>query len=293
MRRLLFQVQMKKNRLRWKNQKKRLSLKLGRISEISFLERILEKILPSKSFMDKLSQVIHKLGNQSENLENAISKLKQRDQEILQRCVGAQATKDTSHAKIYANECVEIRKMLKLSISSQLALEKAIIRLERVAEFRDFIINLNPVTGILKEIENGISDFIPEVANGIEDVNSTLNSLSSEVSVPSVNVEDITSNEEAKKVLEESNILAEQRMKEQFPELPDFLAISKESKILEPVALTEGGQEVSLHERVYEYLKKRNGDLNIAQCASELGISPEDVKKEIDHLREEGKIAIK
>jgi myo-inositol-1-phosphate synthase len=183
--------------------------------------------------------------------------------------------------------------MVKLAISSQLSLEKVVIRLQRISEFKDVLTNLNPVMSILKETENRISDFVPEVASGIEDVNSVLNELSTEAAVPSVrNIEEVAANQEAKKVLEESNILAEQRIKEQFPDIPDFPTFSKESNKPEPVALTTDGEALPLHERVYDYLKERKGDLSITECASWLEITPEDVKRAIDYLKKEGKVII-
>jgi len=183
--------------------------------------------------------------------------------------------------------------MVKLAISSQLSLEKVVIRLQRISEFKDVLTNLNPVMNILKETENRISDFVPEVASGIEDVNSVLNELSTEAAVPSVrNVEEVAANQEAKKVLEESNILAEQRIKEQFPDIPDFPTFSEESNKPEPVALTTNGEALPLHERVYDYLKERKGDLSITECASWLEITPEDVKRAIDYLKKEGKVII-
>jgi Mn-dependent DtxR family transcriptional regulator len=37
---------------------------------------------------------------------------------------------------------------------------------------------------------------------------------------------------------------------------------------------------------VYDYLKKRNGNLSIAECASELGVTPKDVEQTILQLRD-------
>jgi len=240
-----------------------------------------------------LFQVIYRLNGQLEDLESTISKLRERDQEIFQKCIGAQVTKDIPHAIVYANECVEIRKVVKLAISSQIALERATIRLQRIAEFKDVMAYLVPVMGILNETENRISDFVPEVATGIGEVNSMLNELSSQVEIPSSkNSEETTPNEEVKKVLEESNVLAEQKLKEQFPELPELEALSKRTSEPEPVALTNEGEEVALHELVYSHLKERDGDLSISQCAYLLGVSQEHVRKAIEHLEKTGRVVI-
>ena len=98
--------------------------------------------------------------------------------------------------------------------------------------------------------------------------------------------------EEAKKVLDESSLLAEQRLKEQFPELPELNNSSKESTEHERVALTTGGEEIALHEQLYSYLKERDGKLSISQCSSLLEVNPEDIKKAIKYLEKTGKVVI-
>jgi response regulator of citrate/malate metabolism len=181
--------------------------------------------------------------------------------------------------------------MVKLAIISQLSLEKAIIRLQRITEFKDVLRDLSPVISILNETQSRISDFVPEVATGIGEANTMLNELSSEVTVPnSKNFETTKANEEVEKVLEESSILAEQRLKDQFPELPKIFSYSDVE--LPPVALTEDGGGVPIFKQVYSFLKQKNGRLSISEIASKLEIPPEDVRKAIDYLEKEGKIFV-
>lgn len=181
--------------------------------------------------------------------------------------------------------------MVKLGITSQLALEKAIIRLQRIAEFKDVLRNLNPVISILNETQNRLSDFAPEVATGIGEANTMLNELSSNVTVPNPrNLETTKSNEEMKKILEESSLLAEQRLKDQFPELPEIL--SSDNLKSPPVALTADGEEVPISEQVFSYVKQKDGRLCVSEIASKLEIPPKDVRKAIEYLEKEGKIIV-
>lgn len=181
--------------------------------------------------------------------------------------------------------------MVKLGITSQLALEKAIIRLQRIAEFKDVLGNLNPVISILNETQNRLSDFVPEVATGIGEANTMLNEISSNVTVPnSKNLETAKSNEEVNKILEESSLLAEQRLKDQFPELPEIF--SSDTLKSPPVALTADGEEVPIFDQVFSYLKKKDGRLSISEIATRLEIPPKDVKKAIEFLEKEGKIIV-
>ena len=101
------------------------------------------------------------------------SRLQQRDRDLFQRCAGAQVSKDLGHAKIYANECAEIRKIAKVVLGSQLALEKVILRLETVEEFGSIMSQMAPVMSIVRETKAKIAGVVPQVANELDEVNTS------------------------------------------------------------------------------------------------------------------------
>ena len=124
---------------------------------------------------------------------------------MFQRCIGAQLSKDTAHAALYANECAEIRKMAHITMSSELALERVILRLQTVEEFGDVMAQLAPVIGVVRETRGRIAGVIPEVAGELGEVNSMLSDMSLETGeVQDQDIEMAASNSEARKVLEES-----------------------------------------------------------------------------------------
>src|SRR5690349_9114677 len=176
------------------------------------------------------------------------SRLQQRDKEMFQRCIGAELSKDPAHAALYANECAEIRKMAHLTLSSELALERVILRIQTVEEFGDIMAQIAPVIGVVRETRGRIAGVIPEVANELgEDQGFDMSASSSE----------------ARKVLEESSAIASQQMKERFPELPmpetrqaipEAATRAPEQKI--PIAITtSGSEEASLEDRLLNYIK--------------------------------------
>jgi len=99
------------------------------------------------------------------------------------------------------------------------------------------------------------------------------------------------SNEEARKVLHESSIIAEQKIKEQFPELPSIEIPAKTAES-ERIAVTESGETVPFEDHIYEYIKSHDGNLSLSQCALDLGTSTDNVRKAVEKLKEQGKIVI-
>ncbi len=231
-------------------------------------------------------------------------RLQQRDKEMFQRCIGAQLSKDSAHAALYANECAEIRKMAHLTLSSELALERVILRMQTIEEFGDIMAQIAPVIGVVRETRGRIAGVIPEVASELGEVNNMLSDMSLETGEVQEQDFDLTaSTAEAKKVLEESSAIASQEMKERFPELPipdprqpapD--ARSKEPEMKVPVAVTTGGleevSEVPLEDRLLDYIKSHNGELSINSCSSELAVPTQDIRRSLQRLKDDGKIVM-
>src|SRR3989442_5047918 len=112
--------------------------------------------------------------------------------------------------------------MAHLTLSSELALERVILRMQTVEEFGDIMAQIAPVIGVVRETRGRIAGVIPEVANELGEVNNMLSDMSMETGqVGEDQAFDMSaSSTEARKVLEESSAIAFQQMKERFPELP-------------------------------------------------------------------------
>jgi division protein CdvB (Snf7/Vps24/ESCRT-III family) len=258
----------------------------------SIIKKFEDKLHPT-TLKERVEQASFRLHAQQEKLDHMYSRLRQRDTELFQRCVGAQLSNDPAHAKIYANECAEIRKIAKVVLGSQLALEKVVLRLETVEEFGTIMAQMAPVMGIVKETKSKIAGIVPQVANELESVNEMLGDLSNETGeVTATEVPIEASDEEAKKVLAETSEIAEEKLRDHFPVLPTIESrLDYARPTLEPAsnaAEFDGGIE----ERIIDYVRKHDGELSIQTCANDLGRSPEDVKVALQKLRETGKVVI-
>lgn len=259
----------------------------------SIIRRFEDKLHPTP-LKERIEQASFRLHAQLEKLEHMYSRLQQRDTELFQRCVGAQVSNDVAHAKIYANECAEIRKIAKVVLGSQLALEKVILRLETVEEFGNIMMQMAPVMSIVKETKSKIAGIVPQVASELDEVNSMLGDLTYEAGeVTTSNLPIETTDVEAKKVLEETGLIAEEKLRDHFPDLPSIEA--QASRQVEAIAesATRGAEfDGDIQEQVYEYAKRHDGELSIQSCAKELGMSPEEVKIALQKLRDTGRVVI-
>jgi len=262
------------------------------VSTFSIFRRVEDKLHPVP-LKERIVHASFRLHAQLERLEHMYTRLHQRDTDLFQRCVGAQASNDPGHAKIYANECAEIRKIAEVVLGSQLALERVILRLETVEEFSEVMVEMRPLMSIVKETKLKISGIVPQVATELDEVNNLLGDLTDEAGDVTTNSLPIEAeDDEARKVLEETGLIAEQKVRDHFPDLSAIQPSPQARMDAIPELATIPDMEAGIEARVYAYARKHNGELSIQSCAQDIGKSPEEVKTAIQRLRDTGKVAI-
>lgn len=186
----------------------------------SWTNKIREAVRPTP-MRQRISTCLFKLKIQQRKLERTATHMQQRDQALYGKCVLAVQAKNTELASMYANECAELRKLAKVVLHSELALEQVTLRLETVHEFGDLAATMTPVANVVRTLKSQLQGVMPEVSMELSEVNETLDGLAVEVGETAETSFDVTSSsEESQHILQEANIVAEQKMKERFPELP-------------------------------------------------------------------------
>ncbi len=169
----------------------------------------------------RLQIASHRIRVQTGRLEKTISQMEARDKTLYDRCVKSLATRDTESATLFANECVQIRKLVKTSLSSQICLEQVLLRLETIEEFGDMVHSMGAVKGILGAVRGELEGKLPQISTGLGDVEDSLSNLTMEIG-EAVESEGTTipSSDDSARILKEADLTAEQKMKERFPEIP-------------------------------------------------------------------------
>ena len=143
------------------------------------------------------------------------------------------ANRDQARANIYANELGEIRKVEKMLIQESLALESVSMRLRTVSEVGDLVTILGPAASVLNTVRSGMSGILPQASQELESIGSLLGDIctqtsqSSETPVNHWNA----ANEDALAILQEAEVAAEKRIRDQFPEVSTGIAANKRTSI--------------------------------------------------------------
>jgi len=197
----------------------------GKHADQPLITRLKETVKPPGPLKPRLDMAVRRIELQIIKLDQASERFSQRDKSLFAKIVDAYAKHDMEHAKVFANELAEIRKMEKMIMNARLALEQIVLRLKTITELGDVLATLAPAVGVLKTVRIGLSSFMPEVDTELGEIGDMLSSIIIEAGQTTgltINFE--TANEDAQRILTEAAAVAEQRIKEKLPELPAILS---------------------------------------------------------------------
>jgi len=185
---------------------------------------------PLKSQIDQADRQIRVLISQ---LDATVNRIKQRDSTIFRSVVTALAKHDTQHAAVFANELTEVRKMGKMVTQAQLALEQISLRLGTITDLGEIANTLAPAVSVIRTMKDTLGTALPQADREIGEISDLLSSVLVDAGATgglSLNFD--AANEDAQKVLEEASAVAEQRMRETFPEIPAGILVERQQEDL-------------------------------------------------------------
>jgi division protein CdvB (Snf7/Vps24/ESCRT-III family) len=192
-----------------------------RREEQPFTSKLKEAVRPPGPLKPRLDFAVRRIELQVQKLDQATERFGARDKTIFARIVDAYTKHDTSRANVFANELAEIRKMEKLIINARLALEQIVLRLRTVSELGDVVSTLGPAVSVLRSVRTGLVSVFPEAENELGEIGNMLSGIMIEAGQSQgMTLSFDTVNEDASKILTEASTVAEQRIKEKFPDLP-------------------------------------------------------------------------
>jgi division protein CdvB (Snf7/Vps24/ESCRT-III family) len=185
-------------------------------------DRLLGRVNNPGPLKPRLDQATRQIQTVMSKLDSAVVKLRDRDTFLFNKIVTSVQKHDSARASMFANELAELRKMNKMVTQSKLALEQIVLRLNTVTELGEVVMTLAPATSVVRNLRQGLSGIMPEAEGEMSEISGLLSGIlvdAGSVSGTSLNFE--TANEEAELALAEAAAVAEARMRERFPDIPD------------------------------------------------------------------------
>ncbi len=176
----------------------------------------------------RLDAVMRQIQVVMAKLDTSMAKIRDRDASLFTKTVAAVQKHDNQRASMFANELAEVRRVGKMVTQSRLALEQVVLRLNTITELGDVVTTLAPATSIVRNVKADIAGVMPDAEGEMGEVSSLLNGIlvdAGSMGGYSLNFE--TANEEAEKALSEAAAVAESRMKEKFPDIPQSVGAAE------------------------------------------------------------------
>jgi division protein CdvB (Snf7/Vps24/ESCRT-III family) len=188
----------------------------------NLISQIKGKMGRSKSFRKRVIYSIYFLKIQQERLEKIVFRLNRRHEECFDKCVHAKNKNDSDRASIYAEECAQVKKIVKVVVYCKLALEQVILRLETVWIFSDVVTSMSIPINLLRDVKDRLSCILPSFSSHMGKIASELEDMVQMTGqIASAPNEASNLTEEASAILEQASLVVEARSQEILPDVPE------------------------------------------------------------------------
>ncbi|MEM2111322.1 MAG: hypothetical protein QXX08_05520 [Candidatus Bathyarchaeia archaeon] len=270
-----------------------------------------------KPLGEVILQAMSELGKHHARLEMTYLKLDKRNKELFDACSSCLSKGLKAKATIYANEISEIRKIMSTLGNAQLAVERAILRLETLKTVSP---TLEELKGVFSDVKNALglmANAMPSLTPELANLNNAVNELIDATQFTLESREPVVVKDEyTEAILQEASDFLAQELQKKIPEPPIEPALREPEKVTKPmIALAADGSELYFNDKnvviedggafisyeapsslseelILDYIERNHGNMNIAKCAKELNMAPAKVLESLEALSKNGKIKI-
>lgn len=173
------------------------------------------------AFQDMLREALAMMKVQEQNLDRIYNRIRMRDEQLFKEVEKALVERDNPRALVYANEVAQVRKMGKIILSNKLALERVMLRLEDTIDFKETLKVLGPIVNVVNRVGGEIRNVAPQVAENLRQIEDMMNRMLIQAGEVAGYEPYVSADREAEEILKEASLLASQKMKSSFPEIPE------------------------------------------------------------------------
>jgi division protein CdvB (Snf7/Vps24/ESCRT-III family) len=185
----------------------------------------------------RLDAVQKKIQAQIARLEELYSALKSKDEDAFRKLVASIKESNTQYSTVLSADLARARQVSRVVFLSRVALEKLAAKLSSVTDFGDLVIVLSPAMAVVKNLRSSLTPQVPEMEVELGIISELLSGIlvdAGQVGGYTINFE--TANEEAVRLIDEASLVVEQKMKEEFPGIPDLPTIVPSSSTTNQLA---------------------------------------------------------
>ncbi|MFL6475631.1 MAG: Snf7 family protein [Nitrososphaera sp.] len=150
-----------------------------------------------------------------------INRLKAND--IFTKLMISTSGNNIQHSTVLSLELSRTRQVARALLVSSVALEKLMTKLSSALDFANIVSVLSPAMAVVKNLRSSLTPYVPEMEIELGLISELLSGIlvdAGQVGGFTINFE--TANAQAAGIIEEVSEVADQKMKEDFPKLPEL-----------------------------------------------------------------------
>jgi division protein CdvB (Snf7/Vps24/ESCRT-III family) len=184
-------------------------------------ERIRESLRTQKPLKPTMESAKNRLGIQTQKLDALLEKLKSKDSTLFNQIVVHLQNHDAQQSRMLSNELSQVRRTIKTISQLKMSLEQVHMRLESTIDIGDALTALKPAVGTLSKVKTGLTGLMPNVDIEFGEINDVFSDIMvSANSTSDIGVALNPSGGDVSNILAEASIVAEQRVTDNFPDVP-------------------------------------------------------------------------
>ena len=261
-----------------------------------------------ENLREKISDAIRKLELHRREVETLRHRLEERRVKLFDIIVSSVQKQERERASVYANEHVEVKKIIRVLVTCELALTQVTLRLESIRDIGDAMTEMGHAFKVIKGVGTVLNGLSADVMNVQEDIQTTLSDTMAELGqvAPNLNIDVNTSSgeeivEEAMRFLE--NEIENTDLPEPITAAPDPSAFDRVKRAAQ-LAAGEGDEDPfkidifqssghkPLEDAVATYVDSQGGKLNVYEAAVALNAPLDEVERTVIKLVREGRVKV-
>jgi division protein CdvB (Snf7/Vps24/ESCRT-III family) len=195
-------------------------------------EKIKENLRTQQPLKPRIEFAKNKLQTQNHKLNNILENLRGKEKTLFNQVVLNLQKHDAQQVKMMSNELAQIKRTTKMISQVKMSVEQIHLRLESTIDIGDVMTSIGPAVGALTRVRSGMSGVMSEVDTELVEVNRAFSDIIMNVGSMDNNASFTfdAGGEDVDRILVEASAVAEQRMNENFPDVPVESSFSNGSR---------------------------------------------------------------
>jgi division protein CdvB (Snf7/Vps24/ESCRT-III family) len=184
-------------------------------------EKIRESVRTPQPLKPRIEFAKNRIQLQNQKLDTILDKLNGKEKSLFNQVVNHLQKHDVQEGRVLSNELAQVRKSSKMISQLKTSLEQVHLRLDSTIDVGNVMAALGPAMGSLTNLRSGLSGVMPEVDMQLGEINGVFTDIMTNAAgLENTSIAYDASNEDVDKILTEASAVAEQRVNENFPDVP-------------------------------------------------------------------------